>query len=524
MQDNLIECLGNQLWRLDNLYWIETKEGAVIRFRLNWAQRELLENLWYRNDILKARQLGISTVTGIFMLDTCLFAPNKRCGITDKNDDEVKAKLRNIKFAYEMLDHVPENPTDWDLALAEIGREKKRQVTITKNNETLLQFNNRSFVKVGSSLRAGTYQIFHISELGYIAAHNAQRAKEIVTGGINSAGKTAYVIKESTHEGGKIGENYRLTKAAMEMQGEKLTSMDFRFFFFPWWKSPEYRLEGVRPSLKPHLTEYFDLLERNNGIVLDDAQKAWYAKQEKTNGFEVRQEYPSTPEEAFEMAIEGAIYGRDMTALRAAGRLMQEFEVDKLAPLYVSWDLGRADNMAMWLIQPIGRVIYVVDHYQANDFDVSHYANIVRMWERSYGPVSRMLLPHDSNQRDFTLVTFRGHLEKAGFTNIKQVKRTPDVWAGIHQVRLMLPRCIFHKRCSAQIKEGNETYASGVECLEFYHTRINGSIDHDVYYSHSADAFRCFAEGEAQGLTEMGDTSMKVKAGTLAKGVKPRGY
>ena len=52
--------LSSQLWRLEHLYWIENKAGQLQRFSLNRAQRRLHERLWYRNDILKARQLGIS--------------------------------------------------------------------------------------------------------------------------------------------------------------------------------------------------------------------------------------------------------------------------------------------------------------------------------------------------------------------------------------------------------------------------------------------------------------------------------
>ena len=56
--DNNIEILKEQLsdrvWRLNHLYWIINKEGKMQRFQLNWAQRRLHEQLWYRNDILNA--------------------------------------------------------------------------------------------------------------------------------------------------------------------------------------------------------------------------------------------------------------------------------------------------------------------------------------------------------------------------------------------------------------------------------------------------------------------------------------
>jgi len=70
--------LSSQLWRLEHLYWIENKAGQLQRFSLNRAQRRLHERLWYRNDILKARQLGISTYVAMLMLDMSLFRSNFR--------------------------------------------------------------------------------------------------------------------------------------------------------------------------------------------------------------------------------------------------------------------------------------------------------------------------------------------------------------------------------------------------------------------------------------------------------------
>ena len=75
--------LSSQLWRLEHLYWIENKAGQLQRFSLNRAQRRLHERLWYRNDILKARQLGISTYVAMLMLDMSLFRSNFHCGIID---------------------------------------------------------------------------------------------------------------------------------------------------------------------------------------------------------------------------------------------------------------------------------------------------------------------------------------------------------------------------------------------------------------------------------------------------------
>ncbi len=119
----LREMVENQEWRLNNLYWIEDKRGRLQRFRMNFAQRELFENFHHRNEILKARQLGISTFVAILMLDCCLFTARWTCGIVDKAVDEAKKKLSKALLAYDLLDYVPENASAADKALAQIGKE-----------------------------------------------------------------------------------------------------------------------------------------------------------------------------------------------------------------------------------------------------------------------------------------------------------------------------------------------------------------------------------------------------------------
>ena len=47
------------------------------RFCLNAAQRRLHRGLWYRNAVLKARQLGISTYVALLMLDRWIALADK---------------------------------------------------------------------------------------------------------------------------------------------------------------------------------------------------------------------------------------------------------------------------------------------------------------------------------------------------------------------------------------------------------------------------------------------------------------
>ena len=81
-------CMKDALWRIcsGKLYKIIIKgddgqDGLVIPFKPNRAQKRLLARLWHRNVILKARQLGFTTLICVLWLDTALFSENVRCGI-----------------------------------------------------------------------------------------------------------------------------------------------------------------------------------------------------------------------------------------------------------------------------------------------------------------------------------------------------------------------------------------------------------------------------------------------------------
>lgn len=333
-------CPVQQLWRLEHLYWIENKAGQLQRFSLNRAQRRLHERLWYRNDILKARQLGISTYVAMLMLDMSLFRSNFHCGIIDKSLPDAQQKLAKLRFAWDHLDYVPPDPSAMDVALARLGERIKSLSGVEKKGEwrpctsarNRLAFANGSDVRVGTNLRGGTMQFLHVSELAHVSVHAPWRAREIRTGAINTVPPGGFILKESTHEGGRYGVNYELTRQAMENMGKsELSPLDFRFFFFSWFDQEEYTLPG-RGRWSRELDEYFLSLERETGVALDAGQKRWYARMARVMGAAMKQEYPGTPQEAFSTGEEGSIYGSRIMALRERGRVGTEFAADPDAP------------------------------------------------------------------------------------------------------------------------------------------------------------------------------------------------
>lgn len=240
--------LDDPLWRLQHLYWIENKAGRMQRFTLNAAQMRLHRAMWNRNAVLKARQLGISTYVAMLMLDCCLFTPNFHAGIIDKSLPDAEQKLAKVRFAWENLDYAAPDADAAERALAYLGGLIKQRTGVLKRGElhpvgdarTRMAFANGSDIRLGTTLRGGTLQLLHVSELAHVSVHAPWRAREIRTGAINTVPADGRIILESTHEGGRYGVNYEMMQQAMENSAkDELSPLDFRFFFFSWFDNPE---------------------------------------------------------------------------------------------------------------------------------------------------------------------------------------------------------------------------------------------------------------------------------------------
>jgi hypothetical protein len=175
--------------------------------------------------------------------------------------------------------------------------------------------------------------------------------RSLRTGALNTIQAGQVVFLESTAEG-KEGHFYELCEAGQTKQrtGQPLSPLDFKFHFFPWWKAPEYSLnpDGVVID-EPH-RRYFEGLKENHGIRLSPAQMAWYVKKAETQLGDMKREYPSTPEEAFEASVEGAYYGELLAQAELQGRVGY-FPADPDLPVHTAWDIGRHDYNSIWFWQ-----------------------------------------------------------------------------------------------------------------------------------------------------------------------------
>lgn len=499
-------AMDSPMWRLSHIYKILVKgdddadddPGLVKTFRPNPAQVALLRSFWNRNIILKARQLGFTTLIAIYFLDCCLFRGNVRAGMLAQTDPIAKKLFRDkVKFAYDRL------PPDLK-AVAPLERESA---------DELLFAHNGSSIQVSTSMRSGTLQYLHVSEFGKICAQFPQRANEVVTGSIPTVPANGVIFIESTAEG-REGHFYKMTMRAKAQQesGHRLTKKDYKLHFFPWFEEPNYRAPAGTVLVTKRDHDYFDGIEAKVGVVIDDEQRSWYCatRDGDFSGDEemMFQEYPSTPEEAFHQSTRGTYYAQQFTNARKQGRILPRLPLEPSVPCYTCWDIGNSDGTAIWVVQKIGNEWRLVDFYEAWGEPYSHAVQ----WLQSRGLVwDQMFLPHDADhvrQGQNSNKSPREMLEELmPGVQFETVPRIEDVNWGIQQTRDMFPLLWFDEtKCR-----------DGIEHLELYRRKWNATQstwtdqpDKTGGHSEAADALRQLAQAYASGLINV-NTAQRLK-------------
>ena len=469
----LAATVGDRNWRLRNLYYITDKDGKRIKFVPNEAQLSLLGELWYLNIILKARQRGFTTLVCILWLDMILFNSNIRCGIIADTLPNSQVIFRDkIKFAYDNL--------------PDAIKEKRPAI---KNEAGELLLSNNSGIRVGVSMRSGTLQFLLISEFGKICRKSPDKAAEIMTGSLNTVAPGQFVIIESTAEG-QGGEYYELCMGAqaLKQQGKALGQMDYKFHFYSWWDADEYEIDPTGVTMTEDDHRYFDKVEQEIGREISLRKRAWYVKKRATQREKMRQEYPSTPKEAFETAIDGAYYSDEMAKARSEGRITVVPVVPSV-PVHTFWDLGRNDMNAIWFMQQVGPQFRFVRYYENSGEGLAHYVKYLR--ETGY-LLGNVFLPHDAchkllGQTETVDDQLRAMLPGCVVSVVPRIHRTTD---GINMMRDKFPQCWFD--------EAN--CAKGLTHLDNYRKQWNEALGvwrdeplHDVA-SNGADAIRQFAQ------------------------------
>jgi len=488
--------LGDKEWRIFSwcLYFIKDKDGNKTPFKPNEAQKHFYKHKHTKNIILKARQLGFSTLIDIDLLDEALFGSYLSTGIIADNKDNAKMIFKDkIKFVFENL-------PDWLKAEFSVNTDRKWELVFDSNSCS---------VAVDTSFRWGTLQYLHISEYWKICSKYPEKAREIQTWALNTVAPTSIVNIESTAEGNSWN-FYDMATKAMEFEETKkpLTDMDYKFHFYWWWLDPRYSLSSW-DVITQETEDYFQKITTNEWImskypdlVFTKEQKRWYQKKQEEQREDMQREFPSYPKEAFDLAIKGAYYEKELSTTRLQGRVWK-YQYDHRLPVYTHWDIGGAgwwDETAIWFYQVYAKEIRLIDYWEWSGYGLTEIAySIVNPRYKNY---HTHFLPHDIKVTEFGNGTTRYQTACECLEwEIEIVPKLPiSDW--INAVRDMFPSCYFNEEtCSLWLSRLAWYRRSFDEKNWIYRQKPQ----HDIN-SNGADAFRYL------GVTKMILTAIKTKA------------
>lgn len=469
--------LGSWEWRLSHLYHIVDRDGMDMVFNPNSSQRQFLAQRHKRNVILKCRQRGFSTLIQLLMLDACLFHDNISAGVIAQSR-EIAATIfdKKIKYAY---DHLPKFLRD--------------KIPTTTDSLTELSLANGSKLSVGTSFRGDTLQWLHVSEIGEIAAKSISKAKELMAGTLQAAGPNCYVFFESTAKG-REGVFWELCNSSRANSGKDLDNADYKFHFFPWYEDDRYSREIYYP-IPEKLEKYFQSMEQNLGVCFTLQQRQWYASKLandlRGDHEQMHQQYPTTPDEAFETSNEGCWFTRQVAQAYSQQRI-GFVPWDPSVTVETYWDIG-GDGTAVWFVQRQGGGYDVIDYYEDTDNTYSSYVNAIT--SRGYRFAGHWL-PHDGDhhrQGETSNKSVKEMLENLGLENVECIPRIERKIDGYQMLRNLFPALRIDALLCAKgivhIQQHSKKWdTTNARWMDF--------PEHDIH-SHACDALRQLAQRES---------------------------
>lgn len=303
------DLIKDKLWRMNNLYFIITKDGKKEVFKMNRAQHHFFENYlnvphpYHRHVILKSRQLGFTTFIDLYILDEILFSTNKEgIIIAHKLEDATAIFDKKIDFAIRNM------AEDVKGAFFRLNRNSSRkiQVTIDYGKEQ----GATSSIAVSVSGRSGTYHYVHISEFAKMCVMFPKRAEEVETGTFPAVPFDGFIFIESTAEG-MAGRFYEMFHESWEVR-DKLTPLLSQVQFVPHFYNWQYDDMEMKKIYEPIPTNQMEECEipweeyKQENNLSDIEITYYYMKWLQLGGKsgteaikKLKQEYPTTPEEAF---------------------------------------------------------------------------------------------------------------------------------------------------------------------------------------------------------------------------------
>ena len=256
-------------------FYIKPEEGGKVLYSPNEAQEKLLNNLTGRDIIVKARKLGMTTAMQIEMLRRIIKNDNYSCATVAHRMDSAKRIFKIAKFAFD--NHPCKD-------LLKPNYDNIRELTLESTGSSLY---------VDASYRGDTNQFLHISELAHFDNQQDFLAGSLAA--VPPKEKGGCVVIETTPKG--MGYFYDLVQDGLAGKNE------WTVHFFPWFIKKSYQTKVPDFDFKKEyqtLVGDYNLVENiQEEFNLTDEQFFWYYLKARDLKELVKQEYPTTIEEAF---------------------------------------------------------------------------------------------------------------------------------------------------------------------------------------------------------------------------------
>ena len=278
---------------------IKTKSGTVVPFRLNDAQRKLYAVAKRQQDagkpvrliILKARQLGFSTLTEGLIFHACATRRNVNALIVANREDATANLFRMSKLFYDELP-APVKPMLRASNAQELVFENPSKLRSEREARPGLRSRIRCATAGGRGIgRSDTLQCVHLSEYAFWPDGADGKASTLagILQAVPSLPGTMVVIESTANGFEDFKERWDAAVA-----GEN----DFEPVFFAWFENPDYSMPVV-PGTE-WTPEERDL---KAAYRLTDGQlqwRRWCIANNCGGSLDMfRQEYPASPGEAF---------------------------------------------------------------------------------------------------------------------------------------------------------------------------------------------------------------------------------
>lgn len=289
------------------------KKGKTVPLILNEPQKRLYDTVkeqWnagkpIRIIILKARQMGFSTLTGAIIFWMAATAYNVRCMIVAHKEDATNNLFQMYRRFYDNLPDRIKPMLQASNAQELVFDRPTRYKGDSKGLGSRIRCATAGGQGVGRSF---TLMALHISELAFWPGNKAETLLGLLQAVPEEPG--TLIIIESTANGFEEFKKRWDDAVAAQRRGED----GYIPIFFAWHEMREYRRRVPKGFTRTEEEEELSL-----SFGLDDEQLAWrrWAIQNLCGGDvnTFRQEYPATPDEAF-IATGKCVFDKDVLIAR----------------------------------------------------------------------------------------------------------------------------------------------------------------------------------------------------------------